>query len=171
MQETGMDNRSLTARLVGRQNRDYYAGALMMVIGLSAIYAGRDYGVGEFSRMGAGFFPVAIGAMLTLVGFCIVLMRKPPDEMTKESAVAPDEPSRFEWRGWFCIVSSIIAFVVFGKYGGLLPATFAAGTISALGDPHNRIRDVLLLASTLCIVAIVVFWWALRVQFPLLTWG
>ncbi|MEJ0045599.1 MAG: hypothetical protein WDN04_05275 [Rhodospirillales bacterium] len=42
-----------------------------------------------------------------------------------------------EWRGWICIVASVLAFVVLGKYGGLLPATFAIVFIAALGDRDN----------------------------------
>ena len=52
-----------------------------------------------------------------------------------------------------------------------LPASFGVGFIAALGDPDNRLRDALLLSIALCVVATVVFWWALRMQFPLLNWG
>ena len=44
-------------RLVTASNKDYYGGALMMLIGLAAVIQGRQYPVGTLSRMGPGFFP------------------------------------------------------------------------------------------------------------------
>jgi hypothetical protein len=171
-----MGSEGLLPRLLDRRNHDYYGGMLMMAIGLAAAYAGSSYGIGSFSRMGAGFFPVALGGLLVLIGFGIAVSgKRDGDELESgEPTELPrmtDVPLALQARGWVCIVTSIVAFVVLGKYGGLLPASFAVGLIAALGDPDNRLRDALLLAVALCIVAVVVFWWALRMQFPLLTWG
>ncbi|MGH8781786.1 tripartite tricarboxylate transporter TctB family protein [Paraburkholderia sp.] len=146
--------------------RDYYGGALMMLIGLGAIVQGASYRIGSLTAMGSGFFPVALGAILVLLGICIAgsAHRTPRDAVT-------DEPAPIEWRGWLCILGSIVAFVALGKYGGLLPATFAVVFISALGDRDNSILSALLLALAMSAVCVVVFWWALQLQFPLFTWG
>jgi hypothetical protein len=69
------------------------------------------------------------------------------------------------------ILGGIAAFVVVGQYGGLLPATFAIVFISALGDRHNTFLSAATLALTMTAISVVVFWWLLKVQFPLLTWG
>ena len=58
-----------------------------------------------------------------------------------------------------------------GEYCGLLAATFAVVFISALADRENTWRSALLLAGVMIAVCIVVFWWALQVQFPLVTFG
>ena len=71
----------------------------------------------------------------------------------------------------FCIVLSIVAFIVFGTYGGLLPATFAVVFISALGDRQNTLKSAFVLAVAMSIISVVIFWWALKLQFPLFTWG
>ena len=42
--------------------KDYYGGALMVLIGLGAIYGGSDYHIGTLSHMGPGFFPAALVA-------------------------------------------------------------------------------------------------------------
>jgi hypothetical protein len=112
-----------------RYHNDYYAGALMLVIGLGAIYEGLRYKIGTLSKMGPGFFPVAIGAVLALLGVLIALGAR------SAAPAAEDKHLPAEWRGWFCIV------------------------------------DALLLALGGCGVAVVVFWWALKMQFPLFTWG
>src|ERR1700676_3545305 len=124
-------------RLVNNSNRDYYGGALMFLLGLGAILQGRTYPVGTLSRMGPGFFPVALGVILALVGAAIALRARFLKGETEEKVLAP------EWRGWFCICLSIVAFVVLGKYGGLLPATFAIVFISALGERENTVKNAL----------------------------
>jgi hypothetical protein len=148
-----------------RYHNDYYAGALMLVIGLGAMYEGLRYKIGTLSKMGPGFFPVAIGAVLALLGVMIALGARAAAPAAQDKQLPP------EWRGWFCIVAGLVAFIAFGKYGGLLPATFAVVFISALGDRENSLRDALLLALGVCVVAVVVFWWALKMQFPLFAWG
>jgi hypothetical protein len=148
-------------------NKDYYGGGLMFLLGVGAIYKGLGYEVGSLSRMGPGYFPVAVGAVLAAMGILIALAARStavPDAAGKKS-----QPP--EWRGWAAIILSNIAFVVVGRYGGLLPATFAVVFIAALGDRQNTLKSAFLLALAMVAVCLVVFAWALKVQLPLFTWG
>jgi putative tricarboxylic transport membrane protein len=156
---------SSSKRFVTEYTRDYYGGALMLLIGLVAVFQGMQYGVGNLRQMESGFFPVAVGAILALMGVAIAACARRPSAAEEEDA----QPA--EWRGWICITSSIVAFLVLGRYGGLLPATFAIVFISALGDRDNSVRSAFLLAAAICVVSVVLFWWALKLQFPLLSWG
>jgi len=151
--------------LINNSNRDYYAGALMTGIGVAAIIGGREYPIGTLSRMGPGYFPVTLGVILTLVGFAIAATAR----LTRSTA--DDAPLPPEWRGWFCIGLSIVAFVVLGKYGGLVPATFAVVFISALADRENTLLRAAILALATVAICILVFWWALQMNFPLFGWG
>lgn len=152
-------------RLINKSNRDYYGGALMFLIGLGAILQGRTYSMGTLSRMGPGFFPVSLGVILALAGAAIALSARFAEREAEEKALPP------EWRGWFCISLSIVAFVVLGKYGGLVAATFAIVFISALGDRQNTVKSALVLAVAIVAICLIVFWWALQMQFPLFGWG
>ncbi|HEY4315975.1 MAG TPA: tripartite tricarboxylate transporter TctB family protein [Herbaspirillum sp.] len=152
---------------INKHNRDYYGGGLMLLLGLGAIWEGMSYRIGSLVHMGPGFFPVALGAILALTGALIMI----------GAAAAAAEPGekeenlRPEWRGWICISLSIIAFVVFGQYGGLIPATFAVVFISALGDRQNTVKSAFILAVVMCAVCVAVFSYGLQVQFPLFQWG
>lgn len=151
-------------RLVSASNKDYYAGALMIVIGLAAVIQGRQYPIGTLSRMGPGFFPVALGAILAFTGLAIIATARFTAIQAEEKALPP------EWRGWFCIGLSVLAFVLLGKYGGLIPATFAVVFISALADRQNTILAAATLALATVAISVVVFWWALQMNFPLFAW-
>ncbi|HEY4072153.1 MAG TPA: tripartite tricarboxylate transporter TctB family protein [Herbaspirillum sp.] len=150
---------------MNRANKDYYGGGLMIFIGLGAALQGVTYKVGALTEMGPGFFPVALGTLLVLAGLIIVAGAKRAIPEVREERLPP------EWKGWICISLSIVAFIVLGKYGGLIPATFAVVFISALGDRQNTFKNALILALAMVVVCVVVFFWALKLQFPLFQWG
>ncbi len=151
-------------RSVFSYNKDYYAGALMILIGLAAVYAGTRYQFGTLARMGPGFFPTAVGAILAAIGLAIALGASPAaDEVGAHPA--------FDWRPWSGIIGGTVAFIVLGEYGGLVPATFAIVFISALGDKENTLKQAFWLAAGMVAIAVVVFWWALQMQFDLFRWG
>jgi hypothetical protein len=147
----------------GWLNKDVVGGALIGVLGAAAAWEAQSYGIGSLRHMGAGFFPVTLGVLMVATGLVLItmgLLRAAP----RFSAVRP------EWKGWFCIAAGIIAFVVLGEHGGLLPATFACVFIAALGDRKNSVLGALILAAAMTAIGVVVFFWALRIQLPLLQW-
>jgi len=166
-----MSGRDARAGSPGGYKREYYGGALMLLLGVGAVLQGLDYKVGSLTQMGPGFFPVAFGVILALIGVLIAGTAKRPDgrvAIHDEVAQKVDGP---EWRGWICILGGVAAFAILGKWGGLLPATFAITFISALGDRDNSLRSSFILAVALSVISVVIFWWALQVQLPLFTWG
>jgi Tripartite tricarboxylate transporter TctB family len=156
--------------LASESLREYYGGALMLLIGAGAVEEGIKYQVGSLSQMGPGFFPVALGVILALLGVAIAGSARSHVGDARPVREKDDIPGP-EWRGWICILGSVVAFVVMGKYGGLLPATFAIVFIAALGDRNNGVVTALVLSLILCLLCVVIFWWALQLQFPLFTWG
>lgn len=145
--------------------RDQAGGGLMVVLGVAAAVHGHTYSFGRLQRIGPGFFPVALGVLLGLIGLAIVATARPVMSPSGEGRYSP------QWRGWGCITLSLVLFVVLGKYGGLVPATFAIVFVSALGDRRNTVKDALTLALAMATICVLIFWWALKLQFPLFTWG
>lgn len=156
--------RARHSMLRGRR-REYYGGFLMFATGMFAAVCGARYGFGSLTQMGSGFFPVCLGVILMIIGIAIALTAGLSGEPPERRWNAPD------WRVWLCIGAAIVSFVLLGKYGGLLPATFAVVFISAFADRHNTARAALMLAMSLVLIAAVVFWWGLQLQFPLFSWG
>ena len=144
--------------------KDLIGGGLMLLLGVGAAVQSLQYPIGSLVRMGPGYFPLALGIILTAFGALIMLggLRTAP--------VAPAVKLRPEWRGWICICAAMIAFAVLGLYAGLLPATFACVFIAALGDRKNSLLAALVLSATMTVVCLIVFWWLLKVQLPLFIW-
>jgi hypothetical protein len=145
-------------------NKDRVSAALLILMGLGIVAEGLTYRMGTLTRMGAGFIPVVLGTLLALVGVAIGVTAEQGD--FGDSATAPTE-----WRGWLCILGGVLAFVGLGVYGGLVPATFAAVFISALGDKSNSWRDAALLAAGLAVAGVLIFSYGLHLQLPLFNWG
>ncbi|CAG9263036.1 tripartite tricarboxylate transporter TctB family protein [Paraburkholderia caribensis] len=160
-----------SARPPSGSRRDYYGGALMVLIGLGAVFQGMSYDVGSLTQMGPGFFPVVLGGLLLLIGIAIGATAGRPAVRETLLDTPEQEVMRPDVRGGICIVASIIAFVVLGKWGGLVPASFAITFISALGDRENSWLGAFALSSLMTMLCVAIFWWALKLQFPLFTWG
>ncbi len=165
--------------LIERIGKDRLGGALMVLTGAGAAQQGITYSLGTLAAHGPGLFPGALGVLLMLVGLAIAITgtRNPAAARAAARALAgadaaPPEPApRPEWRGWFCIVLSIVAFIVLGSHGGLVPASFAVAFIAALGDRDNTLLAAGMLGVAMAAVSVVVFWWLLQLQLPLFQWS
>jgi hypothetical protein len=152
------------ARMSGAARRDLLGGGLITLIGLYAVLVAHTYDMGNLTEMGPGFLPVAIGALMILVGVLIAagLSRGREPGSTEDVAVrAPD------WRGGLAIVSSVVAFVLVGQVAGLVLATFLCVFIAALGDRTMSLRGAALLAAIVTMLGSVLFSVILKVPFPL----
>jgi len=145
------------------ERRDYYAGALMMALGTGAAIVGSRYEIGSLTRMGPGFFPTALGILLAFIG--VLIAGAAPYTRASESGTA--ELGAPDWRGWACIVSGALLFILLASHAGLVLATFACVFIAAMGDRGNSWKEALGLAAAITLFGVVLFSFVLRVQIPL----
>ena len=144
--------------------RDYYAGGLMVLLGVGAAVTGTGYKFGTLARMGPGFMPVMLGVVLAFIGVLIAgtaLGSSEPDD----KKFLPDNP---QWFGWLCIIGGPILFIILGQYGGMIPAVFACVFVCALGDKTATYKSSLVLAAGVTVFGVVLFHYLLGIPFPLL---
>jgi putative tricarboxylic transport membrane protein len=155
-------------RRLFRLQRDYYAGALMMLLGLIAVHEGSTYPIGTLFQMGPGYFPIALGVLLIFLGILIA------GTAIGSGTPAEDEgalPLRSEWRGWACIIGGPALFILLGRYGGMLPAIFACVFVSALGDRNSTLKSTTVLSVCVTVFGVLLFHFFLQLPMPLLSWG
>jgi Tripartite tricarboxylate transporter TctB family len=144
--------------------RDYYAGGLMLLLGVGAAVTGSGYKFGTLARMGPGFMPVVLGVLLAFLGLLIAgtaLFSSEPDERK----FLPEDP---QWFGWFCILAGPVLFIILGHYGGMIPAVFACVFVCALGDKTATYKSSFILASGVTVFGVLLFHYLLNIPFPLL---
>ncbi len=156
-----------------RLGKDHVGAALLVVLGTTVVVLGVGYRMGTLNRMGPGFIPVVLGVLMILVGVAIALTALPAGARD----AAPALPGHGhggggpQGRGWLCILGGVVAFVVLGEHGGLVPATFFAVFISAMGDRLNTVKGAILLSLLMVAMAVIVFHYGLRLQLPLFGWA
>jgi len=154
--------------LIGK--RDFYAGGLMLLLGLGIALKGSTYRAGTLMHMGPGFLPTALGVLLMLLGIAIAAASLAPDgadEHGGNQGLLPEHP---QWWAWFCILMSPVAFIFFGRYFGMAPGTFACVFLAALGDKTATWKGTIILATVVMVFGVALFSYFLQVPMPILTW-
>ena len=158
---------------MNRWTKDHAGGVLLLALGVAVAIAGAGYGPGSLRQMGSGFFPTVLGVLLALIGLALLASGR------RASHAAPPEPPAgtahlagplVQWRAWLCIVGGVLAFVVLGEHGGLVPASFASVFVAAMGDRGNTWRSAAALAAGLTALGVVVFHFGLHLLLPLFIW-
>ncbi len=142
-----------------RNNRDFLAGLLFMVLGGLAVALARDFPMGTTMRMGPGYFPTAIGGILFLFGV-YVLGRGVRSRVQVRGA--------WGWRPLALVTLSIVVFGFLLERLGLIPAAFLMFLVAAAAGPEFRFKEVLLLATVMTAFSVLVFIWGLKLPYPLL---
>jgi hypothetical protein len=139
-------------------SKDFWSGIMLIAIGGGALIIGRDYPFGTALRMGAGFFPLVLGAALVLFGvYFAVRGLKSHDRI--EGNWSP--------RALIILPLAFVAFGLLMEHAGFVPALFVLVVGSAAAGTEFRLVEVLLLATFLTALGVAVFVWALGLPYPL----
>ena len=151
--------------------KDHYGALMLLALGAAVFAMGLGYRMGTLNRMGAGFIPVVLGVLMMGVGIVLGVTAAAPGEEQIAHPLPGDGTHKGpEWRGWLCILGGVLAFVVLGQYGGLMPATFGSVFVSAMGDRNNTVKGAALLSAILTVFCLIVFHYGLSLQLPLFQW-
>jgi putative tricarboxylic transport membrane protein len=142
-----------------RNNRDFLAGLLFMVLGGLAVALARDFPMGTTMRMGPGYFPTAIGGILFLFGVYLLIRGARSGEKVR---------GPWGWRPLALITLSILVFGFLLERLGLVPTALAMFLVAAAAGREFRFREVLILAVAMTAFSVLVFIWGLKLPYPLL---
>ena len=141
-----------------RNNRDWIAGLLFIVLGALATVLARDYPFGTTMRMGPGYFPTLLGGILLVFGATILLR-----------GIRSGEKVKGEWgvRPLAWITLSIVLFGFLLDRVGMVPATVVTLFVAAAAGHEFRLKEVLLLAIVMTAFSVAVFSYGLKLPYPL----
>lgn len=155
-----------------RVNRkELWSVLLMLVLAVPTIVGSLNYQVGTLARMGPGYFPLILGCVLAFLALLLLFSPEPVESLLDEIVEEDTLSLKEQVITWVTIVASVIAFIVIGKYGGLIPATFVMCTLAAFADKRNSFMTNIIIGAVLTALAVGLFRYGLQIQFPLFTWG
>lgn len=148
--------------MLQKDYRDIIGGLLMMGLGLFVSwYAFENYEIGTANRMGPGFFPVGLGALLAVLGFFIAL----------PAFFRSGTRMRFEVRTLVLVTASIAVFAMLLKSMGIIVATALAVMISSTADREITWKGRIFVSIGVATMVWLVFIYGLRMVLPTWPWS
>jgi hypothetical protein len=126
------------------KSRDFWAGAIYLALGLAVVWIGRNYSQGTTARMGPGYFPTVLGAILALFGVTSIAR----SFLRRAEAV-----TTIAWKPLLLVPGAVVLFGLLLEPAGLLVALAVLIVVSALASRHTRFN----LPSALAMVGIIAF--------------
>ena len=120
-----------------RNNRDFWAGIMLIATGAASVIIARDYSFGTSLRMGPGYFPSVLGGALVLFGLYLVVMGLKRNEKMEGS---------WSLRALIVLPLSLVLFGVLMERAGFIPALIVLIFGSAAAGTEFKLVEVLLLA-------------------------
>ncbi len=144
-----------------RNQRDFGAGIMYMMIGLFFTIIATQYPMGTAAKMGPGYFPFYLGILMTLLGLFILIK-----SMGAKAAIESIPP--FNWKIIGLITGSVILYGILLPTMGFIVAIFVLVFMSASASHEFHWKGTLINASFLVAFTYSVFVVGLKLQFPLL---
>lgn len=142
-----------------RNRRDFWSGVMFAVIGIAFTAFSREYETGSPARMGPGFFPAMLGALMALLG--LVILGQSTSRNNEEVHVG-----RIVWRPLLLILAGTVAFAAALPHLGMMIAVTLLVGISALASHEARWKETFVSIIVLLTLSWLVFVQGLELQFP-----
>lgn len=153
---------------IGSQ-KDFVSGLMFSGLGIAFAWGAATYNLGTGARMGPGYFPLMLGAVLTLLGLAITF------SALASKAEDGDKVGAIAWKplGWI-IGSNVLFGVLLGGLPsiglpsmGMVASIYALTFTASLAGETFSFKEVLVLATVLAVMSYVAFVLLLKLQFPM----
>jgi hypothetical protein len=149
-------------RILNRNPKDLWTGALFIAVGLAAVYFAQNQPIGTAMRMGPAYFPTMLGLLLALIGIALVVR----SFLRRGLSVGTFALGKVAW-----IVGSILLFGLLLRGMGLVVAIIIIVVMSAYASEKFRWPVALLLAVGIAVSSAIVFIVLLGIPIPIIgTW-
>ena len=140
-------------------NKDFWAGIMLIAFGAASILIARGYPFGSTMRMGPGYFPSVLGAILVLFGIYVMIIGLRAGEAITVNCST---------RALIVLPLSLVAFGVLMAHTGFIPAMAVLIFGSASAGREFKFVEVLLLTVILTGLSVAIFIWGLGLPYPLI---
>ena len=143
-----------------RNIHDIVGGIALIILGLGAVIYAQRYEFGDLNRMGPGYFPVALGIILTVLGFVIAI----------PAFFQSGEPIHVDWVPLVVVMASLTIFAFTLKTLGIVVATVLATLFSSLASEFSW-RARILVSLSIAALTYIIFIFGLSMILPVWPWS
>lgn len=144
-----------------RNQRDFGAGIMYMVIGLFFTIVASNYPMGTAAKMGPGYFPFYLGILMFLLGLLVAVK-------AFGAKAAIESIPKFNWKIMAQITGAVVLYGLLLPRLGFLIAVVVLVFVSASASKEFTWKGTALNAAFLVTFTYSVFVLGLKLQFPLL---
>jgi hypothetical protein len=144
-----------------RSLADVLAGGIFVAIGGAFVVGSLGYPLGTPLRMGPGYFPLVVGAILAALGLAIVLKGLIAGELLPLGSVP--------WRAVAVIAVAVVFFGFAVRRLGFVPTSAVTALLITLASRTVRPLTAVAVAAGLTVAATLIFVVGLQLRIPL--WG
>ncbi len=140
-----------------RAPKDFWSGIMFLAYAAVALITAHGYSLGSAGRMGPGYFPMLLSAVLALLGVILVV---------RSFVIEGDSVGRLNLLPLAVITIGVCLFGLFIERLGLFLSLIAVTDVSAFASRDSRPLEVAALALVLTAISVAVFVYALRLPLP-----
>jgi Tripartite tricarboxylate transporter TctB family len=142
------------------ESKDFWSGVMLIVVGGGALIIARNYQFGSSLRMGPGYFPTVLGALLVMFGVYFVIqgLRNGAEKLA----------ASWSLRALIILPLALVLFGLLIDRAGFVPALLALIIGSAAASKQSKPIEVVLFAILLTAFCVVVFVWLLGLPYELI---
>ena len=149
-----------------KSQKDFFSGLAFVLVGGAFAIGSTTYTVGTSSRMGPGYFPMLLGAILALLGSIVMFKALVVETIDGEKI------GKWVWRPVGYIVASNLVFgILLGGLPslklpamGLVIAIFALTLIAARAGTEFILKEIVILSAILVVGSYLCFIMLLKLQ-------
>jgi hypothetical protein len=142
-----------------RNPKDFWPGVIFVAAGLAVVLFGREYAMGTTTKMGPGYFPTVLGALLALLGLALVV---------RSCLHAGERLDRLALISVLLVLGATVLFGLLLRGAGLFVALVALTVVSASASREFEWGRAVLLAVGLAGFSVLVFVKALGLPIPVI---
>lgn len=145
-----------------KSQEDFWAGLMFISFGILAIVVARDYPMGSALRMGPGYFPTYLGAIMIVIGTIMA---------GRAYRVEGEKIGRWGWRPLLWLSAAFAAFGLLIDEAGFVLALLALIIASSLAGRDTRPVELMLLIVVLIAGSVALFIYGLELPYRLFPWN
>lgn len=145
-------------RLSIRHPKDFWSGLIFLALAVTFGWIAQGYPMGRAIKMGPGYFPTVLAAILGLIGL-ITLVRS--------FVLEGEGVGQWAWRGGAVVLAAMLLFGLLLRGGGLAVSVLVVVFAGAAASIRFRPPVAAAAAVVMTVFCIAVFVWGLGLPIPI----